>query len=137
MLSNIWKAYDLNSWQNNFINGIQIHNQNSWFETTAIYFSLAISKPNSHWQHQSPILIGNINIKAQFLLATLKPNFHWQNQSSILIGNIKAQFFINYFIKKKRAQDYQRLAKKKYHATVARKAHCKYLWRNPKKKNVY
>ena len=37
-------------------------------------FSLAISKPNSHLQHQSPILIGNI--RAQFLLATSKLNFH-------------------------------------------------------------
>ena len=55
-------------------------------------------KPNSHWQHQSPILIG---IKAQFLLATSKLNFHW-----------------HYFIKKKRAQDYQRLAKKKYHVKM-------------------
>ena len=57
---------------------------------------------------QSPILIGNIkspiligNIKAQFLLATSKPNSHW-----------------HYFIKKKRAQDYQRLAKKKYHVKM-------------------
>ena len=56
-------------------------------------------KPNSHWQHQSPILIGNI--KAQFSLAIskpssrwqyLKPNSHWQYQSPILIGNIKTQF---------------------------------------------
>ena len=36
-------------------------------------FSLAILKPNSHWQHQSPILIGNI--KAQFLLAIFKTKF--------------------------------------------------------------
>ena len=48
---------------------------------------------------QSPILIGNI--KTQFLLAILKPNFHW-----------------HYFIKKKRAQDYQCLAKKKYHVKM-------------------
>ena len=55
-------------------------------------------KPNSHWQNQSPILIV---IKAQFLLATSKLNFHW-----------------HYFIKKKRAQDYQRLAKKKYNVKM-------------------
>ena len=50
---------------------------------------------------KSPILIGNI--KVQFLLATSKPNFHW-----------------HYFIKKKRAQDYKRLAKKKYHVKCYR-----------------
>ena len=53
-------------------------------------------KPNFHWQHQSPVLIGNI--KAQFSLAIFKkPNFHWQHQSSILIGNIKAQFSLAIF----------------------------------------
>ena len=78
------KAHDLNPWQ------------------------IIYPKPNSNWQHQSPILIGNI--KAQFSLATskpnshwqhqkpnlhwhyLKPNFHWQHQSPILISNIKTQF---------------------------------------------
>ena len=53
MLSNIWRAHDSNSWQNNFINKIQIHDQNPWFEPMAIYlsktqFKLATSKPNSH-----------------------------------------------------------------------------------------
>ena len=62
-------------------------------------FSLAISKPNSHWQHQNLILIDNI--EAQFSLLTSKPNFHW-----------------HYFIKKKRVQDYQRLTKKKYHVKM-------------------
>ena len=33
---------------------------------------------------QSPILIGNI--KAQFSLATSKPNSYWQHQSPISIG---------------------------------------------------
>ena len=65
---------------------------------------------------QSPILIGNI--KAQFLLVTSKPNSHWQYQNSILIGNIKAQFSFHYFIKKKRVQDFQRLANKKYHVKM-------------------
>ena len=65
MLDNIWKTHDSNPWQNNFINGIQIHNQSPWFETMAIYlfktqFSLAISKPNSNWQNQNLILIDNI-----------------------------------------------------------------------------
>ena len=48
-------------------------------------------KPNSHWQYQ-------------------KPNSHWQHQ--------KPNFHWHYFIKKKRAQDYQRLAKKKYHVKM-------------------
>ena len=53
------KAHDLNPWQ-------------------FIY-----PKPNFHWQHQSPILIGNFKtqlmlalFKAQFSLATSKPNSH-------------------------------------------------------------
>ena len=113
MLGNIWKAHDSNPWQNNFINGIQIHNQNPWFKPMAIYlsktqFSLAILKPNSHWQHQNPILIGNI--KAQFSLATskpsspwqyLKPNSHWQYQISILIGNIKSPTYVGTIKKSK------------------------------------
>ena len=36
-------------------------------------FTLAILKPNSRWQY-------------------LKLNFHWQHQSPIFIGNIKDQF---------------------------------------------
>ena len=100
MLGSIWKAHDSNPWQNNFINGIQIHNQSPWFKPMAFYlskaqFSLAILKPNSHWQHQSSILIGNIKtqfllaiFKTQFSLATSKPNFPWQYQSPDLAGNI-------------------------------------------------
>ena len=71
---------------------IKAHDSNPW--------RFIHPKPNSHWQYQSPILISNI--KAQFLLATSKPNFHW-----------------HYFIKKKRVQDYQRLAKKKYHVKMS------------------
>ena len=87
MLGNIWKAHNSNLWQNNFMNGIQIHNQSPWLETMAIYlsksqFTLAISKPNSHWQHQKP------NSHWQYQ----KPNSHWQHQSPILIDNIKTQF---------------------------------------------
>ena len=55
-------------------------------------FSLATSKPNSYWQYQNPIPIGNI--KAQFSLATLKPNSYWQHQNPILIDNIKTQFLL-------------------------------------------
>ena len=59
-------------------------------------FSLATSKPNSHWQYQNLIFIGNIKtqfslatsktqltlalFKTQFSLATSKPNSHWQYQ---------------------------------------------------------
>ena len=83
MLDNIWKAHDSRPWQNNFINGIQIHNQSPWFKPMAIYLSkpqisLAISKLSSHWQY-------------------LKPNSHWQHQSPIFIGNIKAQFSLAIF----------------------------------------
>ena len=100
----IIKAHDLNPWQFIYPN------------------------PNFHWQHQSPILIGNIKaqfslaifkaqfslaiFKAQFSLATLKLNSHWQNQNSILIGNIKTQFSLALFCQK-RVQDYQYLVKKK------------------------
>ena len=64
MLGNIWKAHDLSPWQNNFINGIQIHDQSPWFKPMAIYLSKA------------QFLIGNI--KTQFSLETLKSNSHWQ-----------------------------------------------------------
>ena len=86
-------------------------------------FLLATSKPNFYWQYQSSILIGNIkaqfligNIKTRFLLATSKPDFYWQHQNPIFIGTTLS--------KRKRAQDYQRLAKKKYHGknvTMAKK----------------
>ena len=129
ILGNIWKAHDSSPWQNNFTNGIQIHDQSPWFKPMVIYlskaqflignikaqFSLAISKsssrwqylkPNSHWQNQSSILIGNI--KTQFSLTKSKPNFHWQYQSPIFIGTIC----------QKRAQDYQYLVKKKCHGKI-------------------
>ena len=107
MFDNIWEAHYSSPWQNNFINGIQIHDQSLWFKLIAIYlsktqFSLAILKLNSHWQHQNSILIGNI--KAQFSLAIskpssrwqyLKPNSHWQYQNPILIGNIKSPIYID------------------------------------------
>ena len=75
---------------------IKVHDSNPWwFVHPKPNFYWQYQKPNSHWQYQSSIrLIGNI--KTQFLLATSNPNFHW-----------------HYFIKKKRAQDYQRLVKKK------------------------
>ena len=104
------KSHDSNSWQNNFITGIQIRNQNPWFKPMTILsmkfksiikthglnpWQFIYPKPNSHWQYQSPILIGNIKI--QFSLATSKPTFHWQHQSPVLIGNIKVQFLLAIF----------------------------------------
>jgi len=113
MVGNIWKVHALSPWQNNFIDGIQIHNQSPWFKPMAIYsskaqFSLTTSKLNSHWQYQSLILISKI--KTQFSLVISKPNSYWQHQNPIFIGTTLS--------KRKRAQDYQRLAKKKYHGKM-------------------
>ena len=105
MLGNNWKAHDSSPWQNNFINGIQIHDQSPWFKPMTIYlskaqfslviskaqltltlfktqFSLATSKLNSHWQYQK------LNLRWHYL----KSNFHWQHQSPTLVGNIIAKF---------------------------------------------
>ena len=79
---------------------IKAHGLNPW--------QFIYPKPNSYWQHQSPIHIGNI--KAQFSLTISKPNSHWQHQNPILIDTTLS--------KRKRAQDYQRLAKKKYHGKM-------------------
>ena len=70
-------------------------------------FTLAISKFNSHWQHQNPIFIDNI--KSQFSLAISKAQFP--------LAISKTQFSLHYFIKKG-AQDYQRLEKKKHHGKI-------------------
>ena len=58
----------------------------------------------------------------------------WQFiQSPILIGNIKAQFSLALlYQKRKEPKTIKAWQRKKYHVTEARKAHCKYLWRNPK-----
>ena len=62
---------------------IKAHGLNPW--------QFIYPKPNSHWQHQSPIFIGNIKtqfslaiFKVQFSLAISKPNSHWQYQKSNL-----------------------------------------------------
>ena len=117
MLTNIWKTHDSSPWQNKFY---------QWDSKSLIeaQFLLAISKPNSHWQHQNPILIGN-------------------NRSPILIGNNQSLIFINTTLsKKEKSLRLSKLGKKNiyiyiYHVTKARKAHCKYSWRNPKKKCVF
>ena len=79
----IIKAHDLNPWQFIYPN------------------------PNFHWQHQSPILIGNIKaqfslaiFKTQFSLAKSKPNSHWQNQTWFSLVISKLNFHWHYFVKK-------------------------------------
>ena len=89
MLGNIWEAHDSSPWQNNFTNGVQIHDQSPWFKPMAIYlsktqFPLATSKPNSHWQFQKP------NLHWHYF----KPNFNWQHQILIFIGNIKNPTYV-------------------------------------------
>ena len=74
-------------------------------------FSLTTSKPNSYWQHQSPIFIGNI--KAQFYWQQSKPNSHWQYQSLILIGNIKAQFSLALLYQKEKSPRLSTFGKEK------------------------
>ena len=84
---------------------IKTHDSNPW--------QFIHPKPNSHWQYQSSILIGNI--KVQLPLATSNPNFHW-----------------HYFIKKKRVQDYQTLGKGKNISCYCSKKRTMtiILWRN-------
>ena len=54
--------------------------------------------------NQSPILIGNIKAKVQFLLAISKPNSYWQHRSPIIIGNNQSLIFINTTLSKKRKE---------------------------------
>ena len=96
------KAHDLNPWQ--FIypkpNSHWQHQSPILISNIKTQFSLATSKPNSHLQYQSPIFIGNI--KAQFSLATSKLNSHWYYQIPILISNIKAQFSLTLLYQKEK-----------------------------------
>ena len=84
---------------------IKAHDSNPW--------KFIHPKPNFYWQYQSPTSIGNI--KAQFSLTTSKPNFHW-----------------HYFIKRKKAQDYQTLGKGKNISCYRSKKRTMaiILWRN-------
>ena len=66
ILSDIWKAHDSNTRQNNFIDETKIHDQSPWSKPTAIYLS------------KHPILIGNIsssvltgNIKSLIYIGTI------------------------------------------------------------------
>ena len=60
---------------------------------------------------QNPILISNI--KAQFLLAISKPNSHWQHQIPILISNIKTQFLLALLYQKEKSLRLSTLGKEK------------------------
>ena len=78
------------------------------------------SNPNSHWQHQSPILIGNIKVQFSLAISKLnsywqqsKPNSHWQYQSLILIGNIKAQFSLALLYQKEKSPRLSTFGKEK------------------------
>ena len=81
MLGNIWKAYDSSPWQNNFVNGDQIHNQNPWFKPMAILSMEFKSHKQSPWFKPMAIYLSKAQFtlvasKAQFSLAISKPNFH-------------------------------------------------------------
>ena len=54
-------------------------------------------KPNSHWQYQNPIHIGNI--KAQFLLAISKLNSyrHYLSKAQFSLAILKTQFSLAIF----------------------------------------
>ena len=86
-----------------FTSMIKAHDLNPW--------QFIYPKLNSHLQHQSLILIGNI--KTQFSFATPKPNSHWQYQSPILIGNIKTQFSLALLYQKEKSPRLSLLGKEK------------------------
>ena len=88
ILGNIWEAHDSSPWQNNFINGIQIHSQSPWFKPIAIlsmkFKSIIKSHDLNPWQFylsKTQFTLA-ISSKAQFSRAISK--------SQILIGNIKS-----------------------------------------------
>ena len=88
ILGNIWEAHDSSPWQNNFINGIQIHSQSPWFKPIAIlsmkFKSIIKSHDLNPWQFYLS--------KTQFTLAiSSKAQFSRViSKSQILIGNIKS-----------------------------------------------
>ena len=103
---------------------IQIHNQSPWFKPMAIYlsksqFSLAILKPNSHWQHQNPIFIGNI--KAQFLLAIFKVQFLLaisKAQLTLVLLNTQANYLALFYRKPKVINTWQNTTSQLFHLKV-------------------
>ena len=84
------KAHDLNPWQ---------------FIYPKAQFSLAKSKPNSHWQYQSPILIGAILSKKSPRLSILGKEknimvkyYHGKNHGNRLIKKLIGSYLENYVL---------------------------------------
>ena len=79
-----------------------------------------------------PILVGNI--RAQFLLAISKPNSYWQHQNPIPIGNIKSPIFISTTLsKRKEPKIINTWQRKKYHVKMLlwqKRTMAIILWRN-------
>ena len=82
--------------------------------------SIIEAHDSNPWQFiQSPILIGNI--KAQYSLAISKPNSHWQHQNPILIGNIKTQFSLALLYQKEKSPRLSTLGKEKISCYYSKK----------------
>ena len=76
-----------------------------------------------------------LSMEFKSLIEAHDSNPLWFIQNPILIGNIKAQFLLTLlYQKRKEPKTIKAWQRKRYHVTKARKAHCNYLWRNPKKK---
>ena len=61
------------------------------------------------------------SFKAQFSLATSKPNTHWQYQSPILIGNNKAQFSLALLYQKEKSPRLSTFGKEKISCYYSKK----------------
>ena len=82
-------------------------------------FLLAILKPNSHWQHQSPIFIGNI--KAQFLLAIFKAQFSLaisKAQLTLTLLKTQANYLALFYRKPKVINAWQNTTSQLFHLKV-------------------
>ena len=89
MFGNIWKAHDSSPWQNNFSNGIQIHNQNPWFKPMAILSMELKSHKQSPWFKPMAIYLS----KAQFTLAISKAQFSLTiSKTQFSLATSKTQF---------------------------------------------
>ena len=73
-------------------------------------FSLATSKPNSHWQYQNPIFIGNI--KAQFSLAISKA------QLTLALLKTQANYLVLFYQKPKVINTWQNTTSQLFHLKV-------------------
>ena len=61
------------------------------------------------------------SFKAQFSLATSKLNTHWQHQNPILIGNIKTQFSLALLYQKEKSPRLSTLGKEKISCYCSKK----------------